>query len=97
MLVLVYDDFRRDNEATVRQVLRFLDVDDSVALAQTEANPTVRVRSPRLHELLHAVSVGHGPASRAVKRTIKAFTPQPLRRGLSMRPKTHRLRSARAA
>ncbi len=26
MLVLVYDDFRSDNEATVRRVLRFLDV-----------------------------------------------------------------------
>ncbi|HYM44947.1 MAG TPA: sulfotransferase, partial [Solirubrobacteraceae bacterium] len=30
VLVLVYDDFRRDNEATVRGVLRFLDVDDRV-------------------------------------------------------------------
>lgn len=79
ILVLVYDDFRRDNQATLRRVLRFLDLDDSVALAQTEANPTVRVRSPRVHELVHAVSVGHGPASRAVKRTIKALTPQPLR------------------
>ena len=28
VLVLIYEDFRRDNEATVRQVLRFLQVDD---------------------------------------------------------------------
>ncbi len=28
MLVLIYEDFRADNEATVQQVLRFLDVDD---------------------------------------------------------------------
>lgn len=79
ILVLVYDDFRHDNKATLRQVLRFLDLDDSVALAQTEANPSVRVRSPRVHELVHAVSVGHGPASRAVKGAIKALTPRPVR------------------
>jgi hypothetical protein len=27
--VLIYEDFRADNEATVRQVLRFLEVDDT--------------------------------------------------------------------
>ena len=45
-----------------------------------EANPTVRARSQRLHELVHAVGVGRGPASRAVKGTIKALTPAGLRR-----------------
>jgi hypothetical protein len=30
VLVLIYDDFRAENEATVRGVLRFLDVDDAV-------------------------------------------------------------------
>ncbi|MCW3019494.1 MAG: sulfotransferase, partial [Solirubrobacterales bacterium] len=28
ILVIVYDDFRRDNDATLRRILRFLDVDD---------------------------------------------------------------------
>src|SRR6202030_3525636 len=28
LLVLIYDDYRDDNEGTVRRVLRFLDVDD---------------------------------------------------------------------
>ncbi len=81
MQVLVYDDFRADNETTVRQVLSFLDVDDSVPLAAIEANPTVRARSQHLNELLHAVSVGRGPFSLAVKGTIKAVTPTRLRRG----------------
>jgi hypothetical protein len=80
MLVLVYDDFRADNEMTVRQVLRFLDVDDKVPLEAIEANPTVRARSQRLHELLHALSVGHGPLSLAVKGAVKALTPTGLRR-----------------
>jgi hypothetical protein len=80
MLVLIYDDFRRDNEATLRKVLRFLEVDDTFPLAVREANPTMRVRSQRMNELVHAVSVGHGPVSRAVKESIKAVTPRRLRR-----------------
>ncbi len=80
MLVLVYDDFRADNATTVRQVLRFLDVDDQVPLEAIEANPTVRARSQRLNELVHAVSVGRGPLSLTVKGAIKALTPTRLRR-----------------
>jgi hypothetical protein len=80
LLVLIYDDFRRDNEATVRRVLRFLEVDDGSPVELREANPSVGVRSQRVHELLHAVSVGRGPLSRGVKATIKALTPRSLRR-----------------
>ena len=80
VLVLVYDDFRRDPGDFVRTVLRFLDVDESVELHAPEANPTVRARSQRLHELVHAVGVGRGPVSRAAKTAIKAVTPAGLRR-----------------
>ncbi len=48
VLALIYDDFRADNEATVRRVLRFLDVDDGAPIEVLKANPTVRVRSMRL-------------------------------------------------
>jgi hypothetical protein len=81
MLVLIYDDFRADNDATVRQVLRFLDVDDTLAIDTLHANPTVQVRSQRLNELVHGISVGHGPLSRAAKAGVKAITPRRLRRG----------------
>jgi hypothetical protein len=80
MLVLIYDDFRRDNEATVREVLRFLEVDDALAIEPAEVNPTVRVRSQRFHHMLHAVSVGRGPLSVAVKGGLKAIMPERLRR-----------------
>jgi Sulfotransferase family len=80
VLVLIYDDFRANNEATVRSVLRFLDVDHTTQLDMTEANPTVRARSLKLHELVHAVSVGRGPVSLLVKETIKTATPRRLRR-----------------
>jgi sulfotransferase family protein len=80
MLVLIYEDFRRENEATVRRVLRFLEVEDSLAIEPVEANPTVRMRSQRLDELVHAVSVGAGPVSRAAKVTMKTLLPRPMRR-----------------
>jgi hypothetical protein len=83
MLVLIYDDFRADNEATIRTVLRFLELDDARPIVVSEANPTVRVRAQRLHELVHAVSVGRGPISLSVKALVKALTPdRPRRRAL---------------
>jgi len=80
VLTLIYDDFRRDNDATVRKVLRFLDVDDAYPIEVLSANPTVLIRSQQLDEMVHAVSVGRGPLSRAVKGTIKMILPRPLRR-----------------
>jgi hypothetical protein len=80
VLVLIYDDFRRDNEATVRRVLRFLEVQDDVPIAVTDANPTVRMRSQRIDDLVYAASRGRGPMWRALKAPVTALTPRPLRR-----------------
>ncbi len=81
--VLIYDDFRADNERTVRELRRFLGVEDTEPVKQLEANPTVRPRSQLLNELVHAVGVGRGPFSRAVKTAIKSVTPTaPRRRAL---------------
>ncbi len=81
-LILIYDDFRADNEGTVRTVLRFLGVDDAVPVDTVESNTSVRARSQAVHELVHAVAVGGGPASRALKSGLKALTPQGPRRRL---------------
>jgi hypothetical protein len=81
ILVLIYDDFRADNDGSLRAVLRFLDVDDTVDIELREANRTMDVRSQRLNEMVRAVSVGRGPISRSLKRSIKALTPRELRRG----------------
>ncbi len=78
MLVLIYDDFRADNAGTVARVLRFLDVDDTVALAPVEANPSVRVRSPALDRAVRAVYQGIGPAGRSA-RAATMLVPQPVR------------------
>jgi hypothetical protein len=81
VLVLIYDDFRSDNEGTVRAVLRFLGVEEAHPLQTIDANPSVRVRSHQLHHVVHAVTVGQGPVSRAVKASIKAIAPRTVRRG----------------
>jgi hypothetical protein len=81
VLVLIYEEFLRDNEGTIRRVLRFLDVDDTVPIEITQANPTVRVRSPGAHGLVRSLYLGEGTAARVAKTTIKALTPAGLRRG----------------
>jgi hypothetical protein len=79
VLVLIYDDFRADNAATLRRVQRFLDVDDApVELLDTNVS-TRRMRSQRLDDLVNGVSVGRGPASRAVKAAVKAVSSEQLR------------------
>ena len=79
MLVVIYEDFRADNAGTVREVLRFLGVDEIAPIEQVEANPTVRVRSQRMYEGVRSVYMGRGPLARAAKTTIKALTPRRLR------------------
>ncbi len=81
ILVLIYDDFRADNEAAVREVLRFLEVDDSVAIEQVTANPSVGIRHRRLHQAVHEVIQARDPLTRAVKGSIKTLAPRRARRG----------------
>jgi Sulfotransferase domain len=80
LLVLLYDDFRRDNEAAVRTVWRFLDVEDTQPVLQKEANPTVRVRSQRLHALMYSAATGRGRVSRGLRSAARALAPRGLDR-----------------
>jgi hypothetical protein len=85
VLVLIYDDFQRDNLGTVRAVLRFLELDDAVAIEPRQTEPLKRVRSPLLHRLTGALAraVRNPAASGPLARTVVALTPKPLRRGRS--------------
>jgi hypothetical protein len=80
VLTLIYEDFRADNEGTVRDVLRFLGVDATLPIEMSEANGSVRVRSPRMNDLVHAVSSGRGPTSVALSNGVKVITPRRWRR-----------------
>ena len=84
MLVLIYDDFRRDNEATVRKVWRFLEVDDTHPVLLREANPTVRVRSRRLYSMVHTLAAGDAAVPRAVQAAAKTLAPRRLSRESAM-------------
>ncbi len=81
VLVLIYEDFRADNEETVRRVLRFLDVEERAPVESRKANPTeVQMRTQGVDELLNVISVGRGPVSRAAKSALKRVSTQRARR-----------------
>ena len=79
VLVLIYDDFRSDNDGTVRSVQRFLGIEEIGATQVSEANPSVR-RRVRMDEMVHDAFFGGGPAIRAVRRAAKLLTPERARR-----------------
>ncbi|MGH9169510.1 MAG: sulfotransferase [Acidimicrobiales bacterium] len=82
-LNLIYDDFRDDNEATVRLVLAFLGVDPSVPMTSLKANPTIGVRSIGLREAAYRVRDGRGsPAATATNKVVKSIMPRLARRWL---------------
>jgi hypothetical protein len=94
ILVLIYDDFRTDNEGTVRKVLRFLDVDATVPIEAIDANPSLSIRSTRLDNLSRAVYGGQGPFWGTVKAGLKALTPTQQRRSVRRNARTLRRRVA---
>jgi hypothetical protein len=80
VLVLIYDDFRADNAAVVREILRFLDVDESFPIETVETNSLQGVRSMRLHKLRRIVRRrGLNPAAGGrLARAIDALPPRSL-------------------
>ncbi len=82
MLVLIYDDLRADNEAAVRRVLRFLEVDDTVPVEPVRANPSVALRSKRANQLRRSLNSGDGRIVQAVKSAGKALSSQRVRRAV---------------
>lgn len=78
VLVLIYDDFRNDNEATVRRVLRFLDVDDRHPVETVDANPTIGT-SVGVDDFRRRLAGGRSPALRGMRTAGKALTTRRLR------------------
>jgi hypothetical protein len=80
ILVLIYDDYRRENEATVRRVLRFLEVDDEAPVHVMEANTTSkRLRARRLDAVGRVLYTGRGPLARAARTGLKALMSEHVR------------------
>jgi hypothetical protein len=90
MLVLIYDDFVRDNNATAREVFRFLGVDDTLAftldIADGDQTYNLRqgrrgrkaVRLQRLHRTALALQLARRKPERAghVSRAMNTLTPR---------------------
>ncbi len=96
MLVLVYEDFRADNEGTLARVLRFLELDAHAPLAPLQTEPLREVRSPTLHRLAGAARrARRNPAAAGpLARAAAALAPAALR---SERLRTGWRRAAYAA
>jgi hypothetical protein len=81
-LVLIYDDFQRENERTVREVLRFIGADEQLPIDVKNVNVTKRtVRSHRARRLMYVLSNGRGPVARSTKTAVRALSTPGLRRG----------------
>jgi hypothetical protein len=81
VLVLIYDDFRADNEATLRTVMDFLEVDATAPIESIETKRVKAVRALPLHQLANGVRVARrNPAAAGpVARTVNALAPTALR------------------
>jgi hypothetical protein len=93
VLVLIYDDFRADNEGTVRQVLRFIDVDDTQPIPAVELESLRTPRYVLLDQLMRALSMVRGSSAvRPLTRVVDRLTPVPLRRSDALAGFWRRLR-----
>ncbi len=83
VLALVYDDFRRDNESVVRQVMDFLGLDQAAPVETVETKPLEAVRFMRLHRLRRDVRAARrDPASaRGLARAINTLLPRRMTSG----------------
>jgi Sulfotransferase domain len=90
VLVLIYEEFRADNAKTVRDVLRFLEVDDTVPVARVQPNRAVRVRSVRLQRAAAPLYGGRGALARTLQAGARLLTPGGRGRG-PLRAIRHRL------
>jgi len=82
VLVLIYDDYRRDNVETLRRVLRFLEVDETLALEpiETRRETHTAVRFMPLHRISRKLRMAkHKPENAgAFARTVSRATPRPV-------------------
>lgn len=92
ILVLIYEEFRRDNEAAVRRVLEFLGVDPLHPIDMVEANPSVAVR-PVADRVLRRALGADGPAALALRGAVRTVTPRSARRAAILAFRQHVVRA----
>lgn len=84
VFVIIYDDFRADNRAIVRDVLRFLHVDAAFTPTMKTHNASEKLRSKTLQRLMHDLTHGKGRFA-GVQPMLKRVVPRRLRKALTQR------------
>jgi hypothetical protein len=80
VLVLIYEEFRADNEQALHTVTEFLGLDADHSLQPLEVKRTQRtMRSHRADDILRSVTQGEFPPIKAARASVKAVTPRSLR------------------
>ncbi len=81
LLILIYDDFRADNEGTLRRVLRFLGADETVPVAAAETKPLKAVRMQSLRVIADRARMARYDPDGAglIGRTVNRLTPAAMR------------------
>jgi len=87
VLVLIYEDFKADNRAAVRTVLRFLEVDESLSIEPVQTRPSRDLRFHRLHTLvnLRRMALRNLTVARALSQSVNNLTPRWLRGSMRTR------------
>lgn len=80
ILVLIYEEFRQDNERTISRVTSFLGLDQSFVFKRREANPTVIVKARWLDSLVMSLAKGQTSITRPIKGMVTGITPTQARR-----------------
>jgi hypothetical protein len=84
VLVLIYEEYRRQNEAVVREVMRFLEIDDTFGIEQVDTPALKDVRLQRLHHLTTSMQEARRNPARVGRgvRALDAAIPSSLRERL---------------
>jgi hypothetical protein len=85
VLALIYEDFKRDNAATFKQILDFLNIEEAgegaVPIEPVRTRPVRESRSATLHRMVSRVRLASRAPERAgpLARTAAAMVPQAMR------------------
>jgi len=84
VLVLIYEDFRADNEGTLRAVQRFLGVDDGLPVRTVRTKPSREIQFAGLHQLvrMRRIAKRNSAGAAALSGAVAKLTPPALRGSL---------------
>lgn len=77
--VIIYEDFKADNDQTFKEILSFLGIDEEFEVKFDKYNRGKKIRSRTLKNIIDTLVMGHG-VFRYAKSAVKKTTPRSVRR-----------------